>query len=101
MPIVQNYDEEVQTEIDDFDKNIEVINYESNPMTPEERSKYTQVFEEKLRKRLIQKRRERDVQRGNNNNPDGIFSAVSKITRGQWFRAFEYHTLVGVNLAQD
>ena len=44
MPIVQNYDEEVQTEIDDFDKNIEVINYESDPMTPEERSKYTQVF---------------------------------------------------------
>ena len=36
-----------------------------------------------------------------NVNPNAIYNPVSKISRGQWFRAFQYHTLVGVKLSED
>lgn len=34
-------------------------------------------------------------------NPDGIYSKISFIKRGQWHDAFESHTLVGVDLSKD
>ena len=55
MPIVQDYDLEVRPTVEEFDRNIKVIDYESNPMTEVERSTYTEVFASKLKKRMLRK----------------------------------------------
>ena len=80
---------------------MEVIKYEDDPMTKEERDAYSDIMGRKQNGRLYLKRRERDQQKQFATNPDGLYNSRSKLTRGQWFRAFQYHTLVGADLETD
>ena len=70
-------------------------------MSEDEIRQYTETYQKKLQARLAQKRRQLKEQQGYANNPDGMQSPVSKIKRRQWYSAFEYHTLVGVDLRKD
>ena len=101
MPIVQDYDQEIRPIIEEFDKNIQVMEYESKPMTEEERNAYTTFFEQKLKDRLVKKKIEYSRQSKLAASPNAMHSQQSKITNGQFYKALQYHSLVGVDLSQN
>ena len=70
-------------------------------MTDEERDYYNWSYNRRLSERVTKKKKELSQKVEYKTNPDGFVQQVKRVTRRQMYEAFEYLTMIGVDVSTN